>query len=318
LIKYQQSLSTGSGEASESVAVAETWTRLGGNSRGALLMLVNAAVFSAMVTIIKAVSPEVPVFVIMFFSVATQFAFIGLRALRAFPAVVRGRERSGAHLWRCALLISSMLCGYNAVTVLPLAVSTSISFSKSIFVTLLAALFLAETVGFRRWLAVAIGFAGVLILANPASAGAGVGLAGALAGVASAATAAGGAIMTRRLAQTSAPSVLLLYQTAVGTAVLLPLAAWTWSTPAPQTLALLVLTGLLSVLGNVSMIAALRVGEASAIAPIDFSRAPLAGMLGYLVFGEVPGAVAVLGMAVILAATLLTFGQRDVVTPTPR
>ncbi|WP_229583336.1 DMT family transporter [Paracoccus sp. S-4012] len=268
-------------------------------------MLVNALIYSLMVMIIKAVAPEVPLFVIMFFSVATQFAFISGRAVRRLGPLLMQGERRWTHLLRSLALMLSMLTGFYAVAQLPLAVSTSISFSKAMFVTLFAGLFLAEATGIWRWAAVLVGFSGVLILSDP-TAGQQISVLGLAAGVVSAAAAAAGAILTRRLAQTDPAEVLLLNQTAIGTLILAPLAIWSWQTPEPATLMLLVATGLLSVLGNTSMIGALRVGEASVIAPVDFSRAIFAGVLGYLVFSEVPNAQALAGMAIIALGTLMS------------
>ncbi len=235
-------------------------------------MLFNALIYSLMVLIIKAVSPDVPLFVIMFFTVSTQLVFIGGRAFRRLGPLLIAGERRAAHLGRAAALITSMLAGFYSVAVLPLAISTSLSFSKAMFVTLFAGLILAETVGFRRWLSVLVGFVGVLILSGPSGAETFV-ISGVVAGVISSAAAALGAVMTRQLAQRDTSEILLLNQSLMGALVLAPLAFWTWRSIDLLTFSLVILTGLLSVLGNTSLIAALRAGEASAIAPVDFSRA---------------------------------------------
>lgn len=288
--------------------LALRWSKLSGNIRGALLMLVSAAIYSILVALIKAAATEVPVPLIMFFSVVVQFAFIGGRGHRDFGKLLRQRRGHGAHMVRTVLLTGSMMSGFYAVAVLPLAESTAISFSKSLFVTLLAALALREAVGPRRWLSVGIGFLGILVLTNPVAGT--LPLLGLAAAVLSAMLAAGGAIYTRVLAQRSESGVLLLYQTAGGTLLLLPLALWFWQTPDPATLLLLLSMGLLSVVGNSFMIAALRVGEASALAPVDFTRAIFSGLLGYALFREIPGPLSIVGMIVIVFATLLSMGGR--------
>ncbi|UHS59027.1 DMT family transporter [Agrobacterium vaccinii] len=284
------------------------WSQMSGNARGAVLMVFNALIYSIMVLIIKSVSPDVPLFVIMFFTVATQLLFVGGRAFRRVGPLLIAGERRGAHVLRATALISSMLAGFYSVTALPLAISTSLSFSKAMFVTLFAALILSETVGRWRWMSVVIGFTGVVILSGPTGTET-IAVLGVAAGVVSAATAAFGAIMTRRLASETS-DVLLLNQSLVGTLVLAPLAFWTWQAIDLPTMGLLAMTGLLSVVGNTSMIAALRMGEASALAPVDFSRAIFAGVIGYLAFQETPGLAALVGMAIIVIGALMSLRQR--------
>lgn len=284
------------------------WSRMSGNARGAILMLFNALIYSIMVLIIKSASSDVPLFVIMFFTVAMQLLFVGGRSFRRVGPLLVAGERRAAHILRATALISSMLAGFYSVTALPLAISTSLSFSKAMFVTLFEALILAETVGPWRWVSVLIGFTGVIILSAPGGMEA-IAVAGVAAGIISAAAAALGAILTRRLA--SDPSeVLLLNQSLIGTLVLAPLAFWTWQAIDLPTFGLLVLTGLLSVVGNTSMIAALRMGEASALAPVDFSRAIFAGIIGYLAFEETPGPAALVGMSIIVVGALMSLRQR--------
>jgi drug/metabolite transporter (DMT)-like permease len=283
------------------------WGGLNGNIRGSLLMLINALIFSIMVALIKVSSSTVPITLVMFFSVATQFLFIGLRHFRGFGQAVMGSTLRGAHLLRVFLLVSSMYAGFSAVVLLPLAEATAISFSKAFFVTLFAAILLKEAVGPKRWLAVAIGFGGILILARPG--GGDLSVTGAALGVISAATAAAGAISTRFLAQRDPASLLLLYQTAFGTLMLAPVAIWNWVSPDLATLGVLVGTGLLSVIGNTSMIMALKMGEASALAPVDFTRAVFAVLIGLAFLSEVPTLTAVIGTLVVIAGALLSLSR---------
>lgn len=284
--------------------LVSAWNGLSGNLRGSLLMLVNALIFSIMVALIKTSSATVPVALVMFFSVATQFFFIGLRHFRTFAGDVVRSERRSAHLLRVILLVVSMYAGFSAVVMLPLAEATAISFSKAFFVTLFAGLLLKEAVGLKRWMAVVVGFAGILILVRPG--GSELSLLGVALGILSAATAAAGTIATRRLAQHDPAPLLLLYQTAFGTLMLTPVAIWNWVPPDLPTLGILVLTGLLSVIGNTSMIMALKIGEASALAPVDFTRAVFAVAIGLVFLNEVPTVTAVIGTLVVISGALLS------------
>lgn len=287
---------------------AARWAGLGGNLRGALLMTGNALVFSVMVALIKVSAQDVPLAVVMFFSVATQFAFVSLRSVRGFGRSLIAGERRGLHLLRVLLLVASMYAGFSAVVLLPMAEATAISFSKAFFVTIFAAILLGEAVGSRRCLAIVVGFAGILILVRPGEGD--VSVAGAVIALVSASTAAAGAIATRVLAQRDPSSMLLLYQAALGTVVIAPLAIWEWRTPDLPVALCLVLIGLLSVLGNALMIMALRAGEASALAPVDFTRAVFATAVGVAFLGEVPTLWALAGTMVVTIGALLSIRTR--------
>lgn len=276
----------------------------------ALLMMINALIFSLMSTIIKTIAAEVAIFQIMFVSVATQLLFLGSRAFRRIGPSVWHNPRRGRHLLRAMVLLGGMFTGFWAVALLPLAMSTAISFSKAMFVTLLAWALLRERVGILRWAAVVIGFSGILILVTEGaelslqadmSAWLGIGAA-----ITCAALSALGTIMTRSLSQTDTSETLLLFQTLTGTILLAPLAIGAGALPWGLPLLALIALGGLSVIGNFSMIAALRRGEASALAPIDFTRAVFSGGLGWLVFSEWPSGQALLGMGVIVLGTMIS------------
>lgn len=275
------------------------------NLRGGLLMLVNAAVFAVMVALIKIAADSVPVAMVMLASVSVQAVAIWAWCWRDAGTILRRRSGHWAHLWRAGLLMGSLFTGFWAVTLLPITEATALSFCKPLFVTILAALLLREAVGLRRTAAVLTGFAGVLVLTGPGEAGLALPLLGLGLGLASALMAAAGTIATRALAQRERAGVMMLYQTTVGLVLFLPPALAGWQAPAPGTLAVLVTIGALSVLGNVTMIVALRHGEASAIAPIDFTRAIFAVAAGYLLLSEVPTPQGLVGTAVIILGALL-------------
>ena len=76
-------------------------------------------------------------------------------------------ERLGLHMTRVGLSAVAMVTGFTALVHMPLAEATSISFSRTLFTTLLAVVILHEVVGWRRWTATAIGFVGVLVVVRP-------------------------------------------------------------------------------------------------------------------------------------------------------
>jgi len=273
------------------------------NLRGGLWMLLNSALFALSLVLIKIAAEKVPVPMVMLASVLVQGLAVWAMGWRDIRATLTRRTGHGRHIWRAALLMGSLYAGFLSVAMLPVAEATALSFLKPLFVTLLALLILREFVGPRRVMALGIGLSGIWVLATPAGVplpAQGVGL-----GIASAALAAGGAIATRALARTESPVVLMMYQTAIGMIMFAPVAALNWVTPDAETLLVLVGIGLLSVLGNLAMILALRSGEASAVAPVDFTRAGFAIVAGWLFLSELPSPRALAGTGVIIVAAVL-------------
>ncbi len=170
--------------------------------------------------------------------------------------------------------------------------------------TILGIVVLGEAVRARRWAALAAGFAGVLIILWPE--GEGGSNIYRLAAIASACLVAVVMVLIRKLAQVDRPVTILSYQ-AMGVGILMfgPM-LWFWKTPSLWEAGLLVLIGAVAAAGQYINILALRAGEASALAPLDFTRLVFAGALGLAMFGEWPASRVFLGAGVIVGAALYT------------
>lgn len=194
-----------------------------------------------------------------------------------------------------------MLFGFTAVIHLPLADATAISFVKSMFVTVFAVIILGEVVGWRRWMAVAAGFVGVLVMLRPGTAGFSSDGLLALAGAACA-----GVVMViiRLLSRTEQPTTILTWQAVgVGLAMTLPgLYYWVW--PQPWQWALLAAMGGVSYAGQYFNILAFKWGEASMLASLDYMRLLYAVFFGWLLFDSLPGGSTWAGAAIIVASSI--------------
>ena len=173
----------------------QAWSALPGNVRGALWSMINVLTFAVSTAAIKAVGGRIPVVEIVLFSVAGQLVILSPRILRAHVTSLAPRVM-GLHLLRVFLLLGGMLTGFQAVVDLPVAEATALSFTKSLFLTVAAALILAERVGRGRWSCTLLGFAGVLVMLRPDAEGVSW---GASLAIVSAGAAALGALMTRVL-----------------------------------------------------------------------------------------------------------------------
>jgi len=224
-----------------------------------------------------------------------QGALRPLRTLLVKPVALRVAGEVGGTVSFLAAIVHLPLANTSAIfQVLPLAV------------TLGAAMLFGEPVGWRRWLAIATGFAGVLIIVRP-------GVAGfnqySLLALVAVVFCAGRDLATRQIpAQIPSLFITLLTTavvTATGAAIIMPLGGW--APPSPRALSLLTLAAVLLLIGYQCVIVALRSGDISAVAPFRYSALLWAMLLGYLVFGDVPDAMMVTGASIIVLSGLYAF-----------
>ncbi|EWY39745.1 multidrug transporter [Skermanella stibiiresistens SB22] len=216
-------------------------------------------------------------------------------------------SRPGAQLGRAALLTISTGLNFMALRYLQLVETVTIQFLGPLFIAVLSVIFLKETVGPRRWVAIAVGFAGILVVTRPGFAEVHWAV---LLSLTSVVSSAGYVIMTRSLAQTESPGSMLIVIAAFPTVALLPWVYAVWQTPPDlATWALLAGTGVFGAGGHFLLIMAHRHVPASALAPFTYTQ--IIGMvtLGYLVFGHVPSPWTFAGAAIIIASGLYLLAQ---------
>ena len=273
--------------------------RLAPNVRGALWVLLGCVLFTAMGTQVKLMSAHFDSFQLAFFRAA-----FGLLAV--IPFVARSRfsalrtKRLGAHISRSMIGAAAMLCGFYALTHLTYADAVSLSYARPLFLIPLAVMFLGEKVQVRRWTATGIGFIGVLIMLRPGHApdlATFVALAGA--GLVAVVT-----VLIKRLSETEAPQTLLFYFGVISTAVALVPALAVWRQPTLPELGMLLSIGACAALGQYCTVRSFKVGEATAVIPFDYSRLLMAGVIGYVLFAEVPDGWTLAGAGVIVVSTL--------------
>ncbi|MFT4198975.1 MAG: DMT family transporter, partial [Pseudoxanthomonas sp.] len=182
---------------------------------------------------------------------------------------------------------------------LPLAQAVALSYATPLFVTVLAVLWIGEQVHLRRWLAVAAGFCGVLVILRPWSAQFRPGL---LVAVAAAMISAVVAIQIKQLARSDRPETVVFYTYAFWVPMSLLVALWQWSWPAPLGWLWLALTGMLGTGGQLLWTRALALGEVSTLQPISFMQLPVVIAMGAWLFGEKLDAWTAAGAALILAS----------------
>ncbi len=206
------------------------------------------------------------------------------------------------HFIRGALVACSTHLGFYAISEMQLAAATVLFFSAPIWTTLFAPLVLGERVGPRRWSAVLVGFAGVLIVLRPGSLEIGPPV---FAALGSSALFAAVLLMSRKVANKDGPWATYLSSVTVTVLLSLPVTVPIWHVPVSgYGWFLLAVVTLSSMIRNIADIQAYRVADASFLAPLSYLRLIIIAVAAYFWFGEIPDHYTWIGGAVIISAAL--------------
>ena len=224
--------------------------------------------------------------------------------------------RPGLQALRGVLLIGSATLFVYALRNLPLETATAIGFVSPMFVTILSIVFLGEVVGVRRWAAIAIGFAGVLVILRPGGADFELAM---LLPVCSSFCWASALIITRAMRGRERPFTILLWSTVVGMLVVAPFGLTDWRPPTTLELGMLVLVAVCHVAGQFLTIRAFMAASASLLAPFSYATIVWATLVGYFVFGSLPDLPTAFGASLLAAAGLYVWHRERVLRrrPTP-
>ncbi len=280
--------------------VSRRFSDLPANVQGAIWIAFAGLILVTMSSMVKALGASFNSFQILFFRCAVGAVFLLPLALRSGFGAYATR-RPGLHLGRTLAGIGAMSCFFYALTHLPLAEATAILFSRPLFTTILAVVVLGELVRWRRATATVVGFIGILIMLRP---GAAAFESAALVAVFGAMLAGSTAIIIKKLSATEPTVVIVFWFTIGGTVLALIPAILVWRTPTGAEWGLLVLMGLLGLVGQAAMTRAFALGEASAVVSFDYLRLIFAGLIGIVLFAEVPDIWSVTGAAIIIASTI--------------
>ena len=274
--------------------------------RGILWALLGTCAFSVILALGKliGVDAKVPALQIVFLRYVGGLATMGLISRRRGKPLERpGWTALRAHLMRAIFGSAGVVCSLYAATHMPFADATAIGLTQGVLVVVLAALFLGEKVSVAQWVAGGVCGAGAFVVVlgqggfhQPAAIHwwpMMVGLAGAL-------LVAAEIVMIRTLAVRDSAEVVLLYVNLLGSLFLAGPALAMWQPVAMPQLLLLLMLGPLGIAAQYFNIRAFRLAGASLLGPAGYSRLLFAAVLGFLMFGEVPGSFTWIGGAVMI------------------
>lgn len=269
-----------------------------------LLRLAAAATLSLMLALVKLASesglalpeilfwrqlPTIPMILLLFWATGR------LGSLKS--------SRMGQHGMRAILGLIGMMLNFGAVTLLPLAEATSFNFTSAIWAVILSALILHEKVGIWRWSAVALGFTGVLVIAQPGDGH--IPLLGAAVALSAAFMIALISIYIRDLTKTEDSLTIVFYFSLFTVPLLALTLPFTWEAKSAEQWFYLVALGISGLIGQYLLTSALRYGSVASVIVMDYSALIWATLLGWSLFDRLPTATTWLGAPLIVGAGLL-------------
>ena len=272
--------------------------------RGALLCVMAVALFACMDTVTKYLSQTHPVpLIVAARYLGNLLLMVGFIVPRHGRRMIRTRRTGLVWVRALCLALASLLIGF-ALQRMPVAETTAILFLSPILLTIVAGPLLNERVGAVGWLATLAGFAGVMLIARP---GSGLVTVGVLFALGAVATNLGYQFLSRVLSASESTFALLFYTALTGSILYGIAVPWFLEDRAPTLLeaALFASLGVFGGVGHYLFTAAFRFAPASLLAPLNYVQLLWAGLLGWVVFGHVPGAVSLLGMALIAGSGVL-------------
>ena len=273
-------------------------------------MVVSALSFSLMGVCVKQVGGRIPVAEVVFARAIVSVALSWWLLHRA--GIPAWGKRRWLLIWRGAIGTAALVCVYAALAALPLAAATVLQYLYPPFTALLAWLMLGEPIGKRVLAAMALGWLGVLLVAQPAGllqGGATLAVVPVLIAVAGALFTAFAYVSVRSLGTSEHPLVIVFYFPLVALPLSLPLVALNPVLPTPAELLWLVGVGVFTQLGQVYLTRSLTALPAARATAISYVQVLFAGGWGWLLFGESIDSWTIAGAGLVLAATLVSLSH---------
>lgn len=284
---------------------------LSDNARGAVFMALAMAAFTGNDALMKHVTQDMPLMQAIVLRGVISGAMLAALAMASGGLhMTVGRADRGPVILRTLAEVGATLTFLTALMHLPLANISAILQALPLAVTLAAALVFGDKVGWRRMSAIAVGFAGVMLIVRPGAEGFTL---WSLVAVASVLCVVVRDLATRRLTGVLPTLTVALYTAGAVTAMGAVGMAFGpgWQPVATGALAVLAAAAALLVAGYIFIIKAMRVGEVSFVAPYRYTSLLWAIVLGWLVFGSLPDALTWAGSALIVASGLFTMWRES-------
>jgi drug/metabolite transporter (DMT)-like permease len=280
---------------------AENFAGLTGTVRAGCWIAASAISYALMISIVRKVAPGIHVFEIVFFRSLFAIVFMipwisrqGLSALHTPKIGLLGLRGLGAFI--------ASSCLFHAVTLMPLGEMMAISFSRPIFGSIAAILFLGEVASGRRWSAILVGFAGALIIIRPGFQVLNVGTIFVLIAISAQVM---NTIIIKYVSRSTKPDTIALFHGLFITPMALIPTLFVWTTPDAEQFMWLMGAGATSMLVQRTLMRGFAATDATMVLAFNFIRLPTAALAGFVFFAEVPEIWVWIGGGVIFASSIL-------------
>ena len=268
---------------------------------GILLLVIAMAMFSSKDTLVKLMDGYYSPVVVMWaqMSFASLF-FTPIIAVKYGPDSLWPKTPF-LQIMRATSVVTGIGMFYWSISLIPLAEATAITFVAPLITTSLSPVMLNEKIGLRRWIAVLIGFIGILLVLRPEFNGDRLGYliafgAGIMIGVFY--------TFNRLLAGEAPPLVNQTYSSIIGALLLTPFIFSVWVPLRSEDMVLILSFCAIAALGQTCLFSAFLHGEASILAPLTLSQIVFATLFGYLFFNEFPDNVSILGIIIVISSAV--------------
>jgi len=282
-------------------ALVVRWQTLPPSLRGILWVGISGVLFALLnvFTLIPAqhLNPYVMAFLRYFFG--SLFLLPVIWRL-GFQRALHTR-RMPLHVLRGALHAGGMMLWFVGLPLTTLASITALGFTGPIFVTIGAALFLGEDVRLRRWIAVAVGFAGAMIIIRPGIGDLGI---GAIVILISTPIFSASNLISKALARTDSAATIVIWQNITIVLFAAPVALWFWQTPSWTDVLWFLAAGLCGTLGHICQQNGYQLADITLLQPIGFLSLLWNALLGFFLFSQQPDVWTFVGAAVIFSSAM--------------
>lgn len=275
--------------------------RLSSTLTAILLTVASMFCFAAMNAIIRGLSDTIPTGQMVFLrNVMSLIMIVGWIVARGQHAHFR-TDRMKSHLWRAGIGFCAMELWFYGVSIMPLTLAVALSFTTPIFGTIFAIAVLKEKAGWRRWMAIAIGFIGVLIILRPNSA---MFDEKSLIILASSALMAMAGVVVKSLTRTQPPETIVFYMALYMTPLSLPFALLHWADVTMAGWTGIFFISLFSTAAHLLMTRAYLRADMVTLLPFDFMRLIFTALLAWIFFQETMDTPTILGALIIMASSV--------------
>jgi len=278
-------------------------------TKAIILNILSIVFFSIMVIFIRKASENLHILEVVFFRNLLAF-IIMLPILKSSNLAAIKMQNTKLFFMRGFFGAIGMLAGFTCLTLIPLAQATAISFSKPIFITIGATIFLGEIIKIRRIAAIIIGFIGMLIIVQP---GVNSFSFGVMLAIIAALAHSINALIVKKLTLTDTPQAIIMWMVIILIPITFIPAISVWQWPSFETWLYLWGIAIVGTLAHLTWTKSCSMAEITSLQPIEFIKLPMMALFGWVIFYEIPGAWTWIGGLIIFISTIY-ISQREAKT----